>query len=263
LSNIGEGIIINKEEKKMAVKGFGEAKKTGGWAKRLVIAVDGKERTGKTTFGLSAPGPLAFFPLDPGMEGVVEKAIKSKKILLPLDEKGNVETFDYRDATSQKDYERLWDKFKSLYYEGLGSKEIKSIIIDTSTEAWELLRMTRFGRLAQVQPHNYGPVNAEFRDMIKQIYKTDKNLILIHKLKNEYINDKRTGEMERAGFGDTGYLVQINTTLSWTQEEGFKMLVKDCRQNMDIAGMVIAEPMNSFPYLAVQVYPDSDIEDWE
>jgi hypothetical protein len=248
---------------KQVLQGFTEAKKTEKWVRRLVIAVEGRERTGKTTFGLSAPGPLAFFPLDPGREGVLEKSVKSKKILLPTTEKGEVETFDYRDATSPKDYERLWDKFKSLYYKALESKEVKSIVVDTATEAWELLRITRFGKLTQVQPYHYGPVNAEFRDMIKQIYKTDKNLILIHKVKNEYVNDKRTGEMERAGFGDTGYLVQINLTLGWDFEEGFSMFIKDCRQNMVIAGTKVNEPMNTFPFLATQVYPESELENWE
>lgn len=251
----------------MALVGFDEAgalaKKNQPIAKRLIISVAGKERTGKTTFGVSAPGPIAFFPIDPGREGVLEKVIKTKKILLPIDERGNIETFDYRDATSPKDYERLWEKFKKCYTDAFNSKEIRSIVVDTTTEAWELVRIARFGKLTKIQPYHYGPVNAEFRDLVKQAYKTDKNLILIHKVKNEYVDDKRTGNMERAGFGDIGYLVQINLRLNWDKENGFTMYVEDCRQNMDIAGEVFREPQNTFPYLAMNVYPDSELEDWE
>jgi hypothetical protein len=135
--------------------------------------------------------------------------------------------------------------------------------MDTATEAWELVRLARFGKLTQVMPMQYGPVNTEFRDMIKQVYKTDKNLILLHKVKKEYVDDKFTGELERAGFGDTGYLVQINLLLGWDEDEGFSMYIRDCRQNMDIAAKKVSEPMNSFPYLATMVYEESSLEDWE
>ncbi len=54
-----------------------------------------------------------------------------------------------------------------LCFKALESKEIKSIVIDTASEAWELVRLARFGKLTQVMPQHYGPVNTEFRDMIK------------------------------------------------------------------------------------------------
>jgi hypothetical protein len=244
------------------IKGFTKAKKDSK-AKRCLISVEGKERTGKTTFGLSVPGPLVYLPLDPGMEGVIDKVLETKEILLPTKENGEIEKFNYREATSPKDYERLWDKFKTTYEVGLASREIKSLVIDTGTEAWELLRLARFGKLTQVMPHHYGPVNAEFRDLIKRVYETDKNLVIIHKVKKEYVNDKTTGEFERAGFNDIGYLVQINLVMWWDLENGFGMTVRDCRQNMEIAGNKYNEPMNTFPFLASQVYPETSPEDWE
>ena len=244
------------------VQGFVKAKK-GNNVKRLIVSAEGKERTGKTSFGLSAPGPLVYLPLDPGMEGVIDKYLADKEVWLPTKDKNEIETFNYRDVTSQDEWEKMWEKFKSTFEKGLISKEVKSLIVDTATEAWELIRLARLGKLSNVKPHHYGPVNAEFRNMIKRVYETDKNLILIHKVKKEYVDDKTTGEMERAGFGDVGYLVQINVVTTWSQDEGFAITLRDCRQNMDIAGMTLSAPMNTFPYLASQVYPNTDPEQWE
>lgn len=244
------------------IKGFDEAKKDKD-PKRLIIGVDGKERTGKTTFGLSAPGPIAFFPLDPGREGVLEKCLDNKKVYLPRSNTGGIETYNYRDATNQAEWTAIWERLKASWIVAMESKEIKTLVVDTATEMWELIRLARFGKLLQVMPHHYGPVNAEFRNLIKKVYDTEKNLILIHKLKDEYVNDKNTGRMKRAGFGDTGYLVQINLTLWWNQENGFGMTVKDCRQNMEIAGMELTGEMSNFPFLASMVYPNTSLEEWE
>jgi hypothetical protein len=243
------------------IKGFDVATK-GKDPKRLIIGVDGRERTGKTTFGLSAPGPIAFFPLDPGREGVLEKYLDEKKVYLPKNGKGEIETYNYRDATNQAEWAAIWERLKASWLVAIESKEVRTLVVDTATEMWELVRLARFGKLLQVMPHHYGPVNAEFRNIIKKVYDTDKNLILIHKLKDEYVNDKTTGRMKRSGFGDTGYLVQINLTLGWNQEDGFTMVIKDCRQNMEIAGMELIGEMSNFQMLASMVYPETDESEW-
>jgi hypothetical protein len=125
-----------------------------------------------------------------------------------------------------------------------------------------MVRMARFGKLTQVKPHHYGPVNAEYRDLIRLAYANDKNFILLHKMKAEYVEDKRTGKFERAGFADTGFLVQLNAQ-TWRDEEmGFGITITDSRHQPHLAGMEITEPLLSFPFLAMQVYPESGEEDW-
>ncbi len=126
--------------------------------------------------------------------------------------------------------------------------------------------MARFGRLTQVIPYQYGPVNKEWRDLIREAYKHDKNLILLHKMKPQYINDKRTGEYERAGFSDTGFLVQINAQVyRYAPEDGgeFVLSVTDCRQNPDIAGEEFEGDLCCFPFLAQMALPGVDPGMWE
>jgi len=242
------------------IQGFEKASKHT--AKRLIISVEGMEKEGKTSFGLSAPGPIALFDMDIGLEGVIDKWADEKEIY--------VASFDYRDATSQNEWEAMWNKMRAAYLTALKDKAIRTLVWDTGTEAWELIRLARFGQLAQVMPQHYGPVNAEFRDMIRKVYETDKNLIMLHKMKDEYVlvGDRKTGKSERtgghvrAGFSDVGYLMQINLRVWRNVETGFGLTVRDCRQNAEIAGMDLMDPLNTFQYLAAEVFQTSP-EEWE
>lgn len=225
---------------------------------RLVMSLTGMEKQGKTHFALTAPGPIAMFSTDIGEEGVVEK-FHGKKTISILD----VAKLD-EDAANKAPAE--FKRFKNAYIEVLNDKPTRTIIKDTSTEIWELLRMARFGKLTQVMPYMYGPVNAEYRALIREAYKHDKNLILLHKMKAQYINDKRTGEYERAGFNDTGFLVQVNAQIyRYAPEDGgeFVLYIKDCRQNPDMAGEELLGPMCNFPFLAQMVLPEVDPANWE
>lgn len=225
---------------------------------RLIMSIAGLEKQGKTHFALTAPGPIAMFSTDIGEEGVVNKFYDDKSIhILDVARIGD-------DAAEEAPKE--WEKFSKAYTHCLRDKEVNTLIFDTATEIWELLRMARFGRLTQVMPYQYGPVNAEYRSMIREAYKFDKNLILLHKMKAQYINDKRTGDWERAGFSDTGFLVQVNARVyRYSVEDGgkFCIYVDDCRQNPDLAGEEFEGQMCNFPTLATFVMPDINPEEWE
>lgn len=225
---------------------------------RIIMSISGLEKQGKTHFSLTAPGPIAFFSTDIGEEGVVGKFTKDKEIFIM-----NIDKID-DDSANQAPAE--FSRFKAAYLAILRGKEVRTIIIDTATEIWELLRMARFGRLTQVMPYMYGPVNAEYRALIREAYNWDKNLILIHKMKAQYINDKKTGEFERSGFSDTGFLVQVNTQIyRYSPADGgeFVLWIKDCRQNPDLAGEEMEGPMANFQMLASSILPDVDIKEWE
>jgi len=225
---------------------------------RIIVSLSALEKQGKTHFALTAPGPIAFFSTDIGEEGVVSKFTKDKVIhIMDVARIGE-------DAAEQAPEE--WDRFAKAYHGALADKKVRSIIIDTATEIWELLRIARFGRLTQVMPYQYGPVNAEYRNLIREAYKFDKNLILIHKMKAQYINDKRTGEYDRAGFSDTGFLVQVNATAyRYDADDGgkFAFTVADCRQQPDLQEMEFEGDMANFPALAMMVLPDIDPTAWE
>ena len=144
--------------------------------------------------------------------------------------------------------------------------------LEVGVASWSLKLPTPqavFERLERMQIGvvQYGPVNAEYRALIRGAYKHDKNLLLLQKMKPKYVDDKRTGDYERAGFGDTGFLVQVNAQVyRYSRDEGgeFALYIKDCRQNPDLAGEeFIGDPMCTFPFVAGQILPDIDPSNWE
>ena len=48
--------------------------------KRLIVSIAALEKCGKTHFALTAPGPIAYFNFDIGVEGVIGKFCKDKSI---------------------------------------------------------------------------------------------------------------------------------------------------------------------------------------
>ena len=253
--------------------------------RRLIESVEGPEKTGKSHHAFTAPAPIVYFDTDYGSEGVVEKfagdkdiydyEVKTAKDIL-------IKHKDTKGQGPQVDATEEFDRFKDAYYDSLNDKTIRTVVWDTATEVWELLRLAFFGKLAQVPPMKYGPANEEYRRLVRAAFDTDKNLILLHRVKDEYVGDTNTGSMRtgkklRAGFNDTGFLVQLNVVTYFDSpksedgdpEEGFGLYVRDCRQNMGIAGMRLQGKiegigsMCSFPYLATSVFPDTELGDWK
>ncbi len=248
----------------MNIPGFTkvEAKKP---ISRIIAGIDGLEKQGKTHFALTAPAPVVFFDIDIGAEDVIDKFAISKEIQraifqLPVIIGVNKEV---KEKKTIDECEALWEEFKRLFVTALKSKA-RTIVIDTATEAWELARLAKLGRLAQVMPHQYTAVNSEYRDLIRAAYAYDKNILLLHKLKPKYMNDKRTNKYERAGFSETGFLVQTNLEVYRDEEDGeFSVFIRDYRLDPNMAGETLSGPMCSFPFLASTLLPDTSPEDWE
>lgn len=222
--------------------------------RRLIVSIMGREKQGKTHVGFTAPGPIAAFDFDYGQEGVIHKFAKDKRIY----------TSEFRiGEISAEKFNVEWERYKKEYRAALNEKELRSLIIDTNTELWELARMAKFGKLTQVMPHQYGPVNAEMRGLIRDAYSSDKNVIFLHKMSEQYVNNSPTGRYVMAGFKDTPYSVQVNC-LVWREEGGgdFHLEVTDCRQNPDVAGMDLTGDMCNFQTLATMIFPDSNEKDW-
>lgn len=211
---------------------------------RLVASVNGREKTGKTHFGLTAPEPIFFINVDIGTEGVLDKfQAEGKKIYL----------YDVKvPKTVSKDYyapmwESLKKVFQKVYQAGTGS-----VIVDTDTEVYELARLAKFGKLSQVMPQHYTEVNNEYREILRLAYDSPMNSVFIHKMKAKYVNNVRTSEYEPSGFSDMEYQSQINIIMQREdKEEGpeFSAFIKDCRHNPNVNGEWLRGPLCSFEFL--------------
>jgi len=196
---------------------------------RLVINLQGGEKSGKTHFALTCPGPIAYLDLDVGLEGVVHKFADKKEIY--------VKSFKF-DGLTEAAIKVLWEDFKRSYNEALRDPKIKTVIVDSGTEVWQFVRLARFGRLDKILPVKYQEVNSEMRQLVRDGYAHPKTVVWIHKMKDEYVDNKSTGKMKMDGMGEIPYLVQVNMTTYYDAESRMHHVrIDDCRQNADLFGM--------------------------
>jgi len=212
--------------------------------RRLIVSVSGKPKTGKTHFALTAPDPIFFINVDIGTEGVLDKfQAEGKRIYV----------YDVRvPRTAAKEiYVPMWENlkaiFKKVFQVGAGT-----VIADTDSEVYELARLAKFGKLAQVMPQHYTEVNNEYREILRLAYDSTMNAIFIHKMKPVYIQNQRTNEYEPSAQSDMEYNLQANiVTYREDTDEGskFSAFIKDCRHNPNVNGTLLEGEMCDFGFL--------------
>lgn len=240
---------------------------------RLILSVEGMEKSGKTHFAMTAPGPVAYQSIDIGTEGVVQKftgkPMMTANYAIPSSlDKGNP-------ALVMQAVSVIWANFVRDYKAALFSGA-RTIVWDTATEVWEFCRMARLGKLTQIMPQQYGPVNAEFRDLVRLAFESNCNLIMLHKAKDEYETlqtaqgerSRRTGQKKRAGFSEIGFLVQATLKTRYYPRNpqqppvdpatgrptyGFVVEVMESRMNPDAMGTMW--PGADFPFIASLLCP--------
>lgn len=251
---------------------------------RLVLSLTGKEKTGKDHFCYGAPDPIGMINVDIGTEGVIQKfAHRRIAISHHAPPRDVIQMFDKgKDAAKiLAHYTKEWKKINDVYDKLLNSKAIRTIVINTASEIFDAMKLVRFEGKLNMKPHHYTKVNDEYRAWVRQIYNTDKNLILVHKVKKQYVDTGKdkdgntmsgwSGEYERTGYSDTAFLVQANIETYYKDRDPddeeskgvFGIHVTDCRQNADIRGEDFEGPMCSFPFLASMVFPETDEDYWK
>lgn len=229
----------------------------------IVSAVGIKDKSGKTNFGLTAPGPQCIFDFNRSLEGVIEKFNGVPKTVLTY-------TVPRNDPNPQESSQELWAEFTGEFHKAL-ELDYRSLIVDLGTEVWELCRLADHGKLEKVQARYYGGTNRAYAALMNAVKETDKNLILLHRMKKEYVSDAWSGGYEPAFCPETPGIVQVNVKL-WhltekqaeEQEEvpGFHLEVINCRQRYQCVGERLQNDEITFANLGMLVFPDSDYEDW-
>lgn len=242
---------------------------------RLIIGLDALERMGKTHFAFSGPGSLAYMQMDPGGDDVLPKVHKLYPKKKLYHSKYYVDVKPGTDRAKVAELaQSIWAKTVQDFENILGQleKDRGTLVVDTASEWYTCLKLARFGKLTQVMPEDYAPVNTEYKRLLRMVYNYDVNAIFIHRLKAEYDRPaggenkkgqgKKTGNLIRDGFNGTGYEMQINAR-AFKQDGKFFVNVQDCRQNPDLDDMDIEVGESyGFADVASFVYPDTDRSDW-
>lgn len=234
--------------------------------KSMVFALDGLPKSGKTEFSLSMPKPLCIHNFNVGLKGVIEKH---------LDKGEEIYTFDYEvpltsklpgsPTNLQEAGLKVWMEFAENFLASLTC--MKSVVVDLSSEAWEVVRLARLGRFDKVMPIQYGNVNVEFRQLTQKALRSGVNVGFLHKVKPEYNGDQKTGNFERSGFGDIGY--DVEATLLSSRDatkrgvDQFGITIAECRANSAANGQVFRGLEATFSTIASTIFPATTKEDWE
>lgn len=235
------------------------------------MGIYGDTGTGRTSLALTAPGPIGLAHTAEKIDGVVQQHSKEKVIRVV--NFGGVFSGSPQQIAEQANPK--WEALKVAWNDGVDNWA-KTVVMDTDTEAWEILRLARFGTLAPKgrMDNLYGPVNAEWRGVIKRHRLTERcNVITIGQAKDEYIEKKtdkgsmgqRTGRTVRAGQKEIPYMadVIVRTHKTYADDGGvvFSAVIEKGWFNAFIEGMEVFGDEVRFSYI-MSLVTETDEEEW-
>jgi hypothetical protein len=177
---------------------------------------------------------------------------------------------------SLKLYRKHVDAITAEYARMLDDKSIKTIVIDTGTQLWEDILFAHFGKSQQIKPVSRGLPNQEMKNLLNAC---EKNLIVIHKSKEKWADDKPTGKYERAGYGYVAY--DMNVCVQHSRDNAihnreckesdagcvcWAIRISECQANPELVGGGELSKLTgrrvTFAHLARRIFPDSQLSDW-
>jgi hypothetical protein len=240
-----------------------------------VFSIEGLEKVGKTHWSLTAPGPIAFFDFDGGLKGVAEKFDGKKEIwVCPVRFKHGPDSNPISTFTDspkvQRAFREVADKFKAALFEAAYDPQVKTIVIDTFTQAWEVFRLATFGSDLMIPPTHYRAPNQEFTGVVMALKDCQKYVILIHRVREIYKEEtkngkwtsKPTGTFGRQGYNKIGDILDIALRLERHEgidEDGnpiFEGLTRVmlCRPEWRCLGLELPFEDSNFEFIMDTVY---------
>lgn len=233
---------------------------------RIIWAGFGEPGSGKTTFGLTAPGPIIIQSFDKGLEGVVEKYQDEKDIY--------VAEYDWNPAEGaergQDEACDLRDKFIADFEHAI--TVARTVIWDKETDIFRLFKYAEFGFSEKGAPQDWDALKNRIRRLLNMPKALDINFGVIQGMKNEWVSkaNNKTGNMGitqsgnrvRSGMDDVEALVHINIEHVFTPSGGFEMNIGKARGpgGSDVQGRSL--PGLTFAEFAVLCFPGTDETDW-
>lgn len=259
-------------KKSNGLEGFTTATAEAYMKHRIIGLSFGEAGSRKTSFWLEAPGPIAIFSLDQGLEGTVSRVLNEhpdKQIYV-----WEREWFPNKDVDMQAEAIELRDEYLARYAEVL--PKVRTIVVDKETDIWGLFRYAEFGPDSNDAPRNYPALNQRYRKWVNMAKAQDVNLGLIDGMRDQWgekVNKKTgavgaasTGLRIRAGFGELDALVHVILCHTGVGPETWGVEVGKVRgpATVEVAGQKFShEECPSFSTFAQLVFPDSDESEWE
>lgn len=232
-------------------------------SKRLVTLVYGLEGTGKTHFALTAPGPIAIFDFDNGLQDMVNKFTKKGKEIYRIAYKKPMGNYDDSGGEWMETLEDMRVKF--LWAMG----KARTVIVDTGGEMWETVRAAHNNGSLNSTQLMYTRPNAEMRWFMDSARSQNKcNVIIVEKAKKEYVDGDWTGDFEPAGWSHMPFEVQLCVYLEKDDDtHELTGRIMKCRPRKAMLGKEFTDTGKKmkldFSHVAVQALRGTALEDWK
>jgi hypothetical protein len=211
---------------------------------RLVCAVWGEPKTGKTTFALTFPDPVYYFNMDWGLEHHIQRLVQEGREVYKADYISNKAEFTEAEA------ELMLKAFENDYAAALkdGRQRGGTIVLDTSTQLWQLASKVFLDDIKKrrkdekIFPFDYASANAYFQNLINQVKVTPMNMVMIQRAKEVYnAQGQPTGMLEIQGNNQVPYLAGLVLQMSLT-EEGHMGRIDASWDSSKLIGMELKDP---------------------
>ena len=259
-----------------------------------------KKSVGKTRFAFTAPKPIGYISVEiGGEEGAADEfipagaesfdGIQIARIHMGTPEYPDPANFNTGTKEGAKDYdaavsaavqnvaEPAYAAFYAAYEASLAN--MRTTVIDTGTDLYQLARLANFGRLEKIPQLAYAQVKREFAKMVDDAFKQPcHNLITIHHMKDRgSVNSagkwEQTGNYEMDGCMTVLDKVQANIEFWRTDleeenpETGMKVdfacQIIDSRHSPLAMGKKFSTLEITFADVAMSIIRGSKRSDWE
>lgn len=240
----------------------------------FAVATYGLHGSGKTRLGCSMPGDIGVIALERKTKQTALKTATEfgRRLIWPeqdftapdVNHRLSLSTMNIEQAKAY--YRKRVNSIKETGYRMLDQKNIKSIMLDGGSELFDDVLCAEFGRSQRIMPRDRGPCNKEMREFLSIM--ASKHLIITHQAKEIWANDKPTGKYDWAGYPHIGYNVNVLIEQYRDNKTGeFRASVVMCQANPSLHGSdgkdILTDEALTFSNLAMMVYPESEIEEWE
>lgn len=234
---------------------------------RLFVSTSGLDKSGKTYWALGGPGDVAVLAVDPGTTEIIRQRAKDGKRIYPA---------FLNQVSTQDGAVKEWEKVERMFAAVVAEKGVRTFVVDTMSDIWNLARLKEFGKLEQVPPLRYVGLNRWFEQLITDVARKrpDLNVIYIHRLGKEYKKDGGkdawSGGYETKGFSQMPFVVDMNVSHYYRQPNmqagtpgAFGLQVfGPSRVNAGVAGTVLEGELCTFQMLAMMCFPGVPGELW-
>lgn len=200
----------------------------------ILTSISAPPKCGKTYLSLTWPAPIKLYSFEHGAEYIASHFFKGKDITIAEYELPIIETDNPAPYA-----EKIWDDFQKTYKEDAYSGKYKTLVIDTGTHLWAILRqaITEAKNRKKLLEVEYALPNLKMGAIYHHADKAGINLVVINYLKDKYVKGENTGELELNGWGQTEGTVDVVLEMTRVVKAGKTTMItkiKDNRFNRDL-----------------------------